>query len=69
MYLAQGHNTVPPVRLEPVTNRPRVRHFICRYNHHARILKVSSVEGGGGGGGPALTTFLVINVLRGWGYQ
>ena len=27
MCLAQGHNTVIPVRLEPATPQPRVKHY------------------------------------------
>ena len=27
MCLSQGHNAVPPVRLEPTTPRPRVKHY------------------------------------------
>ena len=31
MYLAQGHNAVPPVRLEPVALRSRTKH--SRYHY------------------------------------
>ena len=54
MCLAQGHNRVMPVRLEPATPQSQVKHSTTEPLRSLKTLSVSvyvCVGGGGGGGG------------------
>ena len=41
MCLAQGHNAVAPVRLEPTDTRSRVKHSTTTVNFNFSTLKIS----------------------------
>ena len=70
MCLAQGHNAVTPVRLEPAAARSQVKHYKTDQlrSLNQRCIDVGSVcvgvcGGGGGGGGACMRVCVYVYVF------